>query len=118
MSEESTTPDLVELTGDLLEAVNRGNFDAVPRFYAPDAVWNMAPWGLGTYEGPAAIRTLNEDWLVAYEEWEMEPEEILDLGSGVVLPCCTRAPALLGALATPGCAKQPSSYGSRAWSCG
>src|SRR5271167_4207996 len=84
MSEESTTPDLGELTGNLLETVNRGNFEAIPSFYAPDAVWDMSPWGLGTYEGPAAIRGLNEDWLAAYEEWEMEPEEILDLGSGVV----------------------------------
>lgn len=39
---------------------------------------------MGTYEGPAAIRGLNEDWFVAYEEWEVEPEEILDIGNGVV----------------------------------
>jgi hypothetical protein len=32
-----------------------------------------------------AIRGFWEDWLGAYEEYEMTPEEILDLGTGVVL---------------------------------
>ena len=32
----------------------------------------------------AAIRGFFEDWLGAYEQYEMEPQEILDLGSGVV----------------------------------
>ena len=67
-----------------LEVVNRANFEAIPSFHAPDAVWDMSPWGMGTHEGTAAIRSLNEDWLAAYEEWEMEAEEILDLGCGVV----------------------------------
>ena len=84
MSEESTTPDLVELTRGLLQAADRGDFDAALRFYAPDSVWDMSPWGMGTHEGPAAIRGLNEDWFAAYEEWEIEPEEIRDLGNGIV----------------------------------
>jgi len=33
----------------------------------------------------AAIRGFLEDWLGAYEEYEIEAEEILDLGNGVVL---------------------------------
>ena len=39
MPEESTTPDLVELTRRLLEAVNRRDFDAAMGFFATDAVW-------------------------------------------------------------------------------
>jgi hypothetical protein len=53
--------------------------------YGRDAVWDMTPIGLGTYEGLAAIRGFVEDWVGAYEEWRAEPEEILDLGGGVTL---------------------------------
>jgi hypothetical protein len=37
MSEESTTPDLVELTRQGLDAFNRRDLDAQMSFYAPDA---------------------------------------------------------------------------------
>jgi ketosteroid isomerase-like protein len=84
MSQEPTTPDLVELTRRSFEAGNRRDFDAMLRFWGPDPVWDMSPLGLGTYEGPAAIRGFFEDWIGAYEEFEIEPREILDLGNGVV----------------------------------
>src|SRR6476646_6449451 len=83
MPDESTTPDLVELGRALFEATNRRDFDAAQHFYASDAVWEMVSLGT-TFEGAAAIRGFWEDWLGAYEEYELEPEEILDLGNGVV----------------------------------
>jgi len=84
MSEESTTPDLVELGRVLYEAANRKDFDAILSFYAPDAVWDMNPLGgLGTFEGHAAIRSFWEDWYSSYEDLEIETEETLDLGNGV-----------------------------------
>jgi ketosteroid isomerase-like protein len=82
MSEESTTPDLVELTRGFVEAANRRYFDAVESFYAPDAALCGAE--IGTFEGAAAIRGLFEDMLTPHEQSETEAEEILDLGSGVV----------------------------------
>jgi len=39
MAEESTTPDLVELTREIWAASNRGDGDAVLSVYAPDAVF-------------------------------------------------------------------------------
>ena len=36
------------------------------------------------FEGRAAIRGFAEDWMGAYEEWHAAPEELFDLGSGVV----------------------------------
>jgi len=81
--EESTTPDLVELSRGMLEAANRGDFDAVIGFFAPDAVWES--WMAGdTFEGRAAIRERVEDWLGVFEDLEFEIEEIFDLGHGVV----------------------------------
>ena len=63
------------------------------RTYAPDAVWDMNPLGgLGTFEGHVAIRGFWEDWYASYEELEIEPEEILDLGNGVTFsPVIQRA---------------------------
>jgi ketosteroid isomerase-like protein len=83
MPEESTTPGLVELVRQSFEAFNRRELDAAGGFYASDAVWESVSLGT-TFEGPAAIRDFWEDWLGAYEEYRLEPEEILDLGNGVV----------------------------------
>jgi ketosteroid isomerase-like protein len=83
MPEKSTTPDLVELVRSSLEAAKGRNFDAMLSHFAPDAVWEAAPLGV-SFEGVAAIRGFFEDWIGSYDEFEMEPEEVLDLGSGVV----------------------------------
>ena len=64
MPEESTTPDLVELTRRWFEAANRRDVDAAASFYAPDAV---------------------HDFVGAYDEFGVEAEQILDLGNGVTL---------------------------------
>src|SRR5271167_3151865 len=83
MSQESTTPDLAELARRSSEAVNSGDLDAMVSFFAPDGVWDLSLVGMGTFEGRAAIRGFAEDWLGAYEEFEMEAEERHDLGNGV-----------------------------------
>jgi len=83
MSQESTTPDLAELSRRLVEAGNRHDFDAVLSFYAPDAVWEGRASGM-TFEGRTAIRGFWEDMTVAYEDFEWWSEGILDLGNGVV----------------------------------
>jgi ketosteroid isomerase-like protein len=85
MSKESTTPDLVELVRETVEAGGRGDLDALLAFYAPNAVWDMSNVGMGEFEGLAAIRGFLEDWLGSYEEMRWEAEEIRDLGNGVTL---------------------------------
>jgi ketosteroid isomerase-like protein len=81
MSEDATTPDLVELTQELSDA--RG-VDATMQFYGADAVYDMSQVGLGTFEGRPAIRSFLEDWLGSYDETEDEVHEIKDLGNGIV----------------------------------
>jgi len=81
MPEESTTPDLIELTQRREDALNRGDLDAALSFFAPDAVHRGTE--IGTFEGVAAIRGLVEDLLSSYEEFRAETEEITDLGNGV-----------------------------------
>ena len=81
--EESTTPDLVERARASVQAGSDRDIDWALTFYTPDAVWDMSPWGLGTFEGIEAIRGFFEDWLGAYEEYSMDAEEIVALGNGV-----------------------------------
>jgi ketosteroid isomerase-like protein len=83
MPDESTTPGLVEITRRSFETGNRRDFDLLSSFFAPDAVFDMSQVGLARLEGVEAIREFLEDWWGAYEEFEAEAEEVVDLGNGV-----------------------------------
>jgi hypothetical protein len=83
MSEEPTTPELVELVRRQLEAANCGDLDAFMSVFAPNAVYDASRDGLGVYEGPVAIRGLIGGWWSAFEDLELTLEELLDLGNGV-----------------------------------
>jgi ketosteroid isomerase-like protein len=83
MHEESTTPDLVELLRRRVKAVDRGDIDAMTSFLASDAVWDSTPMGMEVYDGREAIRRFFGDWWSAYETYQAEVEEILDLGEEV-----------------------------------
>ena len=85
MSEESTTPGLVELTRRTFELAEHRDFDGVMRFYASDVIWDGADRDLGTFKGAAATRRLFEDWFGSYDLFEIEMEDVLDFGHGVVL---------------------------------
>jgi ketosteroid isomerase-like protein len=83
--EESTAPDLVELARRSVEAGSSGDFDAMVSFFATDGVWDMSPLGMGVFEGRAAIRAFLKDWQGAYEEFEVETEQVLDVYNGVTV---------------------------------
>ena len=83
MPKESTTPDLEELVLNAIDASNRGDYDAIMRFFAPDVVWRSFD-GLGTFEGIPAVRGFLEDFGSAYELFDSQPEEILHMGGGVL----------------------------------
>ena len=84
MSEESTTPDLAELTRLVFEAVNQRDIDTVVSTFAPDAFLDGRAAG-GPYEGRAAIRGFLDEWFGAYAELRYEVEEFVVLDDGVVL---------------------------------
>jgi ketosteroid isomerase-like protein len=79
VSEESSTPDLVERVRASIEA----HRDEVISFYAPDAVWDATPWGMGRFEGREAILGFFEDWRGSYSGLAFKVEETRDLGNGV-----------------------------------
>ena len=82
MSQESTTPDLVELVRKQLEALDRRDLDGVMNSVAEDAV--LEGRFENFIEGRAAIQRFLEDWFRAWEELDVELEEVSDLGGGVV----------------------------------
>ncbi len=83
MSEESTTPDLVERVHRQREAANRRDLDAVMSSFAVDAVLEGRALG-DIYEGQKAIRAFLDGWFGMYDELEFRFEEVHDLGNGVV----------------------------------
>jgi hypothetical protein len=85
MSEESTTPDLVEKVRAMFEAGDRHDLDTVMSVLDRDVVLDLSRIGLGSFMGQAAVRGFVEDWWGSYEEFENKPEEIIDLDNGVVL---------------------------------
>lgn len=82
MPEESTTPDLEERLRKCVEGFSHRDMDASIAAFAIDAVWESAV-GMGTYEGRDAIRGFLQDWIGAYEDYEVRLEEFCDLGNGV-----------------------------------
>jgi ketosteroid isomerase-like protein len=83
VSQESTTPDLVERFRRSVEAFNRRDIDGVMSFYSPDVVWDGLIREVGRFEGAAALHGFFEEWLIPYEEFRLEVEESVDLGNGV-----------------------------------
>ena len=84
MAEEYPSPDLVEPTRRVFDAVDCGDFDDALESIAPDAVWTSEVLEM-TFEGLPAIRGFLEQWSSAYEAFEVQAEDIVDLGNGVVL---------------------------------
>ena len=84
MSQEPTTPDLVQRTQQAFDAGSRHDIDAIIGFHVPGAIWDFSDLGLGTFDGAAAIRGFVEDWFATWRDLVLEAEEILDVGHGVV----------------------------------
>ena len=94
MSQESTTPDLVELVRKQLEALDRRDLDGVMNSVAEDSVLEGRVENF--LEGRAAIRRFLEDWFRAWEELDFELEEVSDLGGGVVFAVVIQDGRLVG----------------------
>jgi SnoaL-like domain len=89
MPEESATPDRVGLTRRMFEAPGGTAFsqqavvDTFTAFFAPDVVWESV--GLGTtFSGLEASREFLGDWMARFGAYEIDIEEIVELGNGVV----------------------------------
>jgi ketosteroid isomerase-like protein len=96
MSEESTTPDVVELTRRVFDASRRKDLDAAMSSFAHDTVWDLSDVGIGTFVGVTAIRNLVEDWWGTWADHLVDVEEAVNLGHGVVFACVLEDGRLMG----------------------
>src|SRR5436190_1770920 len=87
MSEESTTPDLVELMRRRVDAADSGDVEAITSFFASDAVWDSSPMGMEVFEGREAIRRFFADWWGLYDMSGAEPRRFLISGTESLLRC-------------------------------
>jgi ketosteroid isomerase-like protein len=115
MSEESTTPDVVELAGRSFAAAGRHDLDALMSFYAADAVWDMSDVGVGTFEGTAAIRSFFKDWWATWEDHHQEVRGFQDFGNGVLFAATVALRVAIAASNTRGAGSLP---GWTTWWCG
>ena len=97
MSEESPTPDLLALAR---RSINAESIDEAVSFYAHDGVWDASPWGMGEFEGQAAIRAFFEDWSGSYDGLDWVVEEIRDLGNGVTFAVILQKAIVVGSSAS------------------
>jgi ketosteroid isomerase-like protein len=54
----------------------------------PDLVWDVSRLGWPDqqiYFGPEGANQFNADWADAWDDWELEPEEYIDVGERVVV---------------------------------
>jgi len=82
VSEESTTPDVVQLTRLAMASIRRGEFGA---YGSPDIVLDTAGYGMGAFKRREAVIGFFKDWTSSFDDLKFEADEILDLGHGVAL---------------------------------
>jgi ketosteroid isomerase-like protein len=87
MSEEN-----VEIVRSIYEALNRGDWDVMSATGAPD-IKLITPPGIraGTYRGREVIQGYFEEWIAAFDEWSVRPEEFVESGDQVVAVLQVRA---------------------------
>ena len=104
MPEGSRTPsasrELVDLIWRWVDAWNRGDVDGVMAVFAPDAVWDAVGVGYEHLRGHTPIRAFIEAWLSPYDEFNLEPEEVVDLGNGVAFLALDSTGRLVGSNGT------------------
>jgi ketosteroid isomerase-like protein len=83
MSQESTSPDVVELVRGTVDSANKRDTDGLMAFYAPDALMDGTRTVGSLWQGQSAIRGLVEDWRDAYDDLEWATEDLVDIGNGV-----------------------------------
>jgi ketosteroid isomerase-like protein len=69
-------------------AWNRAGLDAFSEYWAEDARWQSipgAPDDRGPMRGWSHVRAYLEDWLETFDDFRVEPVELIDAGAGRVV---------------------------------
>ena len=68
------------------ESLNRGDLTAVSALLAPDLVWREGTFApeAGTHHGRESFESFVASWLASFEDFLLEPEEIVEVGDTLV----------------------------------
>jgi ketosteroid isomerase-like protein len=80
------------MSNENVEIVRRfvlGDFDEVLAYVDPGIVWN--PVEESPTEGPAAVRASTERWKREWDDYELTPEDFVDMGDRVLVTVRFRA---------------------------
>jgi ketosteroid isomerase-like protein len=80
-------PGNVELVGEIIDALNQGNVEAMLARIAPDFEWTPLEGSpvARVYRGHEQVRRYVEDWLASFDILRLELEEPSELGDHVVV---------------------------------
>jgi ketosteroid isomerase-like protein len=78
----------VDIVNALYDAFGRGGFDAAAEFWDPSMDYRAIEGAVddaGVLQGLEAYGRYLDDWIVAFDELQVEPEELIDAGDQVVV---------------------------------
>ena len=77
----------VEVVRGMIDAFNRGDFEASLAYLDEDVEWHDPPDvpGAGVHRGPEEVRRWFARWLGAWENYTARVEELIDAGDRVVV---------------------------------
>jgi ketosteroid isomerase-like protein len=79
----------VEIVRDAVVAFNRGDLDAfLDEYWADDIDWRAVEGALddrGPIHGKAEMRTYVQDWFDTFDDFKVEPVELIDAGGDQVI---------------------------------
>ena len=78
----------VEIVRDAAAAFNRGDLDAWFEYWADDIDYRAAEGALddrGPMQGKDAVRAYVQDWLDMFDDFKVEPVELIDAGEDQVI---------------------------------
>jgi ketosteroid isomerase-like protein len=84
MSEASTIARPLCLTRRAFAAAKERDYGTLLEFIGPESTWDVSRWGLGIHTGTGAIREFFGDWMGGFDRYDVEVEEMRDLGNGIV----------------------------------
>jgi ketosteroid isomerase-like protein len=85
MSDEDGIGSPLEWTRRMFESASAHDYEGMLGSFGPETVWDVSRWGLGVHTGVPAIRRFLELWVGSFDQWEITPLSIADLGNGVIL---------------------------------
>ena len=84
MAQELAPLDPAAHVGQVFVCGNLREYRSLQELFAPDAALDLTRQGLGTYEGPEAIRSFCEGWIEVYEDFVLTAADLVAFGDVVL----------------------------------